>query len=494
MTIGSFRLNTIAAAAASPYGVVATGGNTGPEYSYDTNNSKFYKLHKFTSIGSANFTVSVGGTVEALLVGGGGGGGGKPAGTSYTGGGGGGQVLYSTTNNISVTPQTYTITVGTSGTGGANTGANGGDGGSTTAFGFTASGGLGGKYSAGIGGAGGASGSFTGGTSTNTAGGGGASHLSNGGNGSPTVGGNGAAGITGLDFIGSTQPSGASPVTAFGGGGGGAASSTQGTGGTGGGGAGSLGAGNSGAINTGGGGGGVGSSSLSTGGAGGTGFAAVRYQVDPATLTYSFVTSATSTAATITIPATAAIGDIAILVDVASNTTTTIPTTTIATGFTSIIQGTIGTTLGRVARIEYKVLVSGDPGSTVTGCSGASQQKVMLIYRPSFTIQIPTTASTFYQMYTQQNTDAALTNTNLAFTSVVGPYIGIAMYAAGAGSVTGRSTGLGHTREIAVGTNLYVQTFEANSTTTSFTTQTQTMSDSGTNSMMSGMIRFITYQ
>ena len=75
--------------------VEATGGTT-----YTSGD---FKYHKFTS--SANFVVTIGGSVEYFLVAGGGAGGGR-----YLGGGGGAGGLLSGT--LDVTAQTYSIVVG----------------------------------------------------------------------------------------------------------------------------------------------------------------------------------------------------------------------------------------------------------------------------------------------------------------------------------------------------------------------------------------------
>lgn len=84
--------------------------------------NRMYNVVSFTSTGTTTWTAPAGVTsVEYLVVGGGGG-----AGNGYDnaggGGGGGGMVL---TGTLSVTPgQSYTVTVGTGGTGGADTRTN----------------------------------------------------------------------------------------------------------------------------------------------------------------------------------------------------------------------------------------------------------------------------------------------------------------------------------------------------------------------------------
>jgi hypothetical protein len=95
----------------------------------------------------------------------------------------------------------------------------------------------------------------------------------------------------------------------------------------------------------------------------------------------TFVASAGSSGTTITIPADAQAGDVAILFDVAINTTfnATPPTDVVPTNWTGII--TSSGTITR-ARISRKILTAGEPGSSVTGMNGSSSDdKVMLVFR-----------------------------------------------------------------------------------------------------------------
>lgn len=103
--------------------------------------------------------------------------------------------------------------------------------------------------------------------------------------------------------------------------------------------------------------------------------------------TLSFNTSATSTSNTITIPAGAAVGDIAILRDCAS-TNYSIPSTVVPSGWTSVsnLTGTSQTGDVRII-VSYKKLLAGDPGSTITGMNGALYNyKTVIILSPSLPI------------------------------------------------------------------------------------------------------------
>ncbi|MBP7831231.1 MAG: DUF2341 domain-containing protein, partial [Kiritimatiellae bacterium] len=251
-----------------------------------------YRIHAFTNVGAfTNFSVSLCGEVDILVVAGGGG----TCGGS--GGGGAGGVIY--TNAYTVAPGTYAITVGSGGTGAAWP-SGGGTGGNSSFDSLTALGGGYGSHVEGAGGSGGSGGGGAygagGGAATqpgsdsggygNTGGSGvgysspgypGGSGGGAGGPGNSPSGNNGANGGVGLEFA-QFAPWGY-PTGWFGGGGasGTRSSGTAGTGGLGGGGDATVGAapGNPGKPNTGGGGGAAGEQA--TGGAGGSGIVLIRY-------------------------------------------------------------------------------------------------------------------------------------------------------------------------------------------------------------------------
>ena len=275
-----------------------------------------YRIHAFTTVGSANFVVSNTGTwndFDYLVVGGGGGGGG------WGGGGGAGGVR---TGKSILTAQTYPIVVGNGGARGTNAYSGGGLGGVSSAFGITAGGGGGGGWynnnpgSAGASGGGGGltegAGGFAPGGAGNTPSvfpsqgnpGGTAGNNSTGGWDTNRAGGGGGAGERGYDGLGTAASSGRGGRgldfsgmfgTAygqsgwFGGGGGGhsgylSPTSIGGQGGGGGGGRHAGGNGTAGAdglANTGGGGGGAwgsngGSEQI---GQGGSGIVLIRYPI-----------------------------------------------------------------------------------------------------------------------------------------------------------------------------------------------------------------------
>jgi hypothetical protein len=276
---------------------------TGGEVSIINDGGTFYAVHTFNSNGTFNVLTDI--DVEYLIVAGGGGGG-EPSTNSGTGGGGAGGLLTNVgLSPLSLTTDTYTITVGDGGL--QNT--NGGDSSLDTFFTATGGGrgGYGGTTGTRTGGNGGSGGggagaysstNFPGGTgivgqgfdggdaqsSTSSAdaqvggGGGGASEVGGDGSGAPSTGiaGDGGDGLE-ININGT-------PTYYAGGGGGGKRTSTGGSAGTGGlGGGGNGGAntvdGGDGTPNTGGGGGGVGPSATSAG-IGGSGVIIIKYQID----------------------------------------------------------------------------------------------------------------------------------------------------------------------------------------------------------------------
>jgi hypothetical protein len=278
----------------------ATGGTT----DIVVINNKAYARHTFTT--SETFTVTDSGEIEYLIVGGGGSGG-----TRHAGGGGAGGFLTGTT---SVTPQTYTITVGAGGvanfSGSTNfLGVNGsnssaislvalGGGGGGTAGNDGVAGGSGGGAGENInriGGAGQQPGSASGGFG-NAGGNGNTSGTWNGG------GGGGGAGAVGQNAQVRANPAGGNggagrewPLGSgnfYAGGGGGstygnststtAAVKNHGAGGIGGGGAGGTDNGVAGTVNTGGGGGGGSSNGGGSGrgGNGGSGIIILLYELE----------------------------------------------------------------------------------------------------------------------------------------------------------------------------------------------------------------------
>lgn len=164
----------------------------------------------------------------------------------------------------------------------------------------------------------------------------------------------------------------------------------------------------------------------------------------------SLVVNATSTATTITIPASALPDDFAILCD-RSSSTSGIPNPVTPTGWNSIAGGAATSNFSGGVRssITYKQLVSGDPGSTITGMpagSGGTVSKIMLIVRPLYKRSVIQFSPGGFSLTTTAFNSTATTVTNNTIGSTTlnlnNAALAIALYATQASSITNRgSTG-----------------------------------------------------
>jgi len=459
MPIGAFKLNTISRLLSTGGTITATGGTI----TYYRTGGNTYKIH---TLSGGTFVVTTGGTANILIAGGGGGGGsGISATAGGGGGGGGGQVIQLT--NYNLTPQTYTFTYGTGGSGanGSTVNAAGGTGNSTTAFGQTAVGGGGGGTATsttgsiiaggngGAAGGGGAAyqnpGSFYSGTAgTGTYAGGAASSspaAAGAGGTNASVGNTGSSATIptpGISFYGTTYANGGPNST-------GSSSSILGSGGSGGSGGG-------------------------FGAAGKAGGVVVAYPFVGVT-SISFVTSATSTTTSIVCPTVQA-GDIIVLFNYARSTNSFTPTSVTPTGFTGIGSGaSFNATLAVREQPFYKIATGTESGTTLTGMTGTGAQNILLlVYRPNASINQITISTP-----TAQATDSAPTNQTLSMSSLTGPYIGFAFYS-GSNVLTTKGSTIPSTREIDSG-NTAVKTFESTSSAVTFSDSTISQSDYGTN-------------
>jgi len=117
----------------------------------------------------------------------------------------------------------------------------------------------------------------------------------------------------------------------------------------------------------------------------------------------TYVGTAESTGANITIPATAQSGDIAVLYDAALNSSGS-PTLVTPAGWTNKVNSTLVTNYR--AAVCVKVLDGSDAGMSITGMSGTSENsKQMLVFRPA-TVAGSVTFSTFNTEYSSGNPSA----------------------------------------------------------------------------------------
>ena len=96
--------------------------------------------------------------------------------------------------------------------------------------------------------------------------------------------------------------------------------------------------------------------------------------------TLAYVAGAISSGSTITIPAAAQAGDLAVLYDLARNVIASYPTLVTPSGWTTLLdlQGNGNTS----SILSYKILEAGDPGATITGMDGNSADaKSLVVFR-----------------------------------------------------------------------------------------------------------------
>lgn len=94
-----------------------------------------------------------------------------------------------------------------------------------------------------------------------------------------------------------------------------------------------------------------------------------------------FISATTSNTNTISIPTFINPGDIGILFDTANNTTTTIPTTVVPSGWTTIDNASFSGPSSVRSIISYKSLIANDSGQTLTGMNDTTDSKILLIVR-----------------------------------------------------------------------------------------------------------------
>jgi hypothetical protein len=196
-------------------------------------------------------------------------------------------------------------------------------------------------------------------------------------------------------------------------------------------------------------------------------------EIREAVSSFTFVSSASSNSNNITIPATAQVGDVAVLFDMQLNTGSVIPT-----GFTQI--STNSTTNFRI-NTSYKLLVAGDPGATISGMNN-TPRKVMAVFRPNSPIQTVSPV-----VLGNQNTTATPANQTLS--GGTAPTIYFAMYAKSASTTPTRGWSVGTPTEISrVSTSgVYMKYLIYNTTPASTTIS---MTDAGTNGLVSFRLGF----
>jgi len=105
--------------------------------------------------------------------------------------------------------------------------------------------------------------------------------------------------------------------------------------------------------------------------------------------------------ANVTVPAAAAIGDLAILLD-GSTGTTTAPTAVVPSNWVEDANVFLDAATAGRAIISHRILEAGEPGAAVTGMDSTSDRKLVLVFRPR-ALLASVTASTPTGEFTASN-------------------------------------------------------------------------------------------
>lgn len=144
---------------------------------------------------------------------------------------------------------------------------------------------------------------------------------------------------------------------------------------------------------------------------------ALRARNKAISIALAFRSSATSTGSTIVAPSDIVAGDLLVMYDNVS--ATTIPTSVVPTGFTSILNNTVST--NRRVICSYKIATGSEAGTTITGLSGTggALAKILIV----FSTNGATTGTVKSIQYEQ--TDADPTAQTITSGSGVSPLVSI---------------------------------------------------------------------
>ena len=201
----------------------------------------------------------------------------------------------------------------------------------------------------------------------------------------------------------------------------------------------------------------------------------------------SFVTSATTSGgSTITIPSSAAAGDLCIITNTAGQIGGTAPGAVTPAGFTNVVNftGSDGFTFSLRSMISWKILASGDPGSGVSGMGDSSL--TALVFRPdNFTLSSITTSTP-----STQGTSATPTNQTITLDAATAgrPLVSLAYY--GSQNAVNSSISGGPTYTTVSAGSTDVVRYAALEELIESANSTVSMTDTGVNTMSSLTFRF----
>ncbi|CAB4137025.1 hypothetical protein UFOVP322_1 [uncultured Caudovirales phage] len=198
----------------------------------------------------------------------------------------------------------------------------------------------------------------------------------------------------------------------------------------------------------------------------------------------TFVASAfqsSTSNATITIPATAQAGDIAILFDRQNSTSSTQVTPSGWTQITTALSAAATPNQLRIT-ISYRILTAGQPGTSVTG-QGTTARKTMVVYRPSSPITTATLLTNSSSVSANSTAAASNISTNLT-AQTLRPILAYSFYAQTVATTFTRTSTLAAEREITDGGNFtWVRMFVFNPGSSTSTINTHTMGTSSAGSI-----------
>lgn len=192
--------------------------------------------------------------------------------------------------------------------------------------------------------------------------------------------------------------------------------------------------------------------------------------------TLSKVADATSTAETITVPASVQAGDLIVLKDSAVAGVSA-PSTVVPSGFTSIVNTSVDTTISIRQIVSYKIADGTEGSSSLTGMNGGSfNNKELIVFRGDVPITTVTPSTP-----NEEATTGDPASQNAAASGGTAPLIVLAGYGSN-GSVTTRSFSPAEDAEITAGLKSYTKYKIYNSGPSDTTVD---MGDYGTNALQS---------
>lgn len=175
---------------------------------------------------------------------------------------------------------------------------------------------------------------------------------------------------------------------------------------------------------------------------------------------FTYIGSSSSIVSTLTIPATAREGDVAILFDKAVNINSPIPTAVNPSGWTQLATTSAGSFSLNYVRVilSVKILAAADIGTTLTLMTNitGSLDKAIYIFRPNFPIKTLSSSTITVGAYNSSVNNQTVTVTTAAGLGRKKPYLMFFMMISNSSSITTKTTtGFSPINEVANRTNYF---------------------------------------